>query len=128
MQNSSSNVWRKPNEPGKIWNFEVNSLIYWQRFLIKGCVKKIACLSVASLRFFATRRLEISGKIRNLIQGNSLYTKKLADKASFIVRTPPRSRLRGVTERGCKGEGDEDLWYPQKVVLLFSYLQTYELA
>ena len=32
----------------------------------------------------------------------------LAEKASHLIRPPPRSRLRGVTERGCKGEGDED--------------------
>ena len=64
-----------------------------QRFLIKKPVKKIACLSEASLRFLGLRRLEISGELHQLIQGCSLYTKKLAEKASFFIRPPLRSRL-----------------------------------
>ncbi|WP_037326000.1 hypothetical protein, partial [Anaerococcus lactolyticus] len=67
-----------------------------QRFLIKKPVKKIACLSEASLRFLGLRRLEISMKKRKLIQGNSLYQKKLAEKASFFFCPPLRSRLEGV--------------------------------
>ena len=67
-----------------------------KRFLIKVTVKKIACLSVASLRFLGDRRLEISGEIRNLIQGNSPYIKKLAEKASFCIRTPHKEPLGGV--------------------------------
>ena len=63
-----------------------------ERFLIKVAVKKIACLSEASLRFLGDRRLEICGEIHNLKQGSSLYTKKLADKAGFYIRTPLRSR------------------------------------
>ena len=34
--------------------------------------------------------------------------KKLAEKASFLICPPLRSRLWGVTERGFKGEDDED--------------------
>ena len=52
--------------------------------------------------------MEICEGILNLIQGNSLYIKKLAEKASLLICPPLRSRLWGVTERGFKGEADED--------------------
>ena len=71
-----------------------------KRFLIKVTVKKIACLSVASLRFLGDRLLEISGEIRNLIQGNSLYIKKLAISKLLC----PHSALGAA--RGCSGKGD----------------------
>lgn len=44
--------------------------------------------------------------ILNLIQGNSLYVKKLAEKASFIFLPSAKEPLGGVTVRGCKGEPD----------------------
>ena len=44
-----------------------------QRFLIKKPVKKIACLSEASLRFLGLRRLEISRNIRKQLRSRSIY-------------------------------------------------------
>ena len=45
-------------------------------------------------------------EICNLIQGNSLYIKKLAEKASFCSRTPLKEPIGGVAERGL-GEASE---------------------
>ena len=51
------------------WNIEDNSPVYQAKISNQGLRYKIACLSVASLRFLATRRLEISWGINYLKQG-----------------------------------------------------------
>ena len=51
--------------------------------------------------------------IRNQLEYTTTNTKpfsikkKLAEMASFIIRTPHKEPLGGVTVRGCKGEPDE---------------------
>ena len=76
-----------------------------KRFLIKGCVKKIACLSVSEFAIFSYPT------IRNLWGDTDTNTmtfslhKKACRKGKLLLLHSAKEPLGGVAERGLRGGG-----------------------